>query len=61
MWQGCKEAEEFGIRNDLLLAGVRSEGIEPLLQVFRDNLGELNEVRREVFLRAQGAQPAQQD
>src|ERR1700730_12732236 len=47
MWQGCKEAEEFGIRNDLLLAGDRFEAIEPLLQVFRGNRGELNEIRRE--------------
>ena len=59
MWQGCLDAEQFGIDNDLLLAGVRFEGIEPLLQVFRGQLGELNAVRRAVFRSAQAAQQAQ--
>jgi hypothetical protein len=61
MWQGCMEAQEFGIRNDLLLAGVRSEGIVPLLRLFQENLAELNEVRRKVLLRAHGAQPVARD
>jgi hypothetical protein len=33
------------------------EGIEPILSVFRANLDSLNEIRREVFLKARSARP----
>jgi len=51
-WQGCVAAEEFGINNDFLIAQVSFEGIGPLLDLFRQNLGELNEFRREVLRHA---------
>lgn len=51
VWDQSEALEAYGIENDLLLAGVPSEGIEPLLAAFRCNLDHLNAVRREVLLR----------
>jgi hypothetical protein len=52
MWDGSKETEQAGIRNDFLQAGVTLEGVEPILEVFRENLAELNQSRREAFGRS---------
>jgi hypothetical protein len=57
MWDQSETLETFGIERDLLHAGMPVEGIEPLLEVMRANLGHLNEVRREVLTRSQARQP----
>jgi hypothetical protein len=51
-WSGSAELEELGTENDMLKAGVRREGISPVLQMFRDNLEQLNAIRAEVFASA---------
>jgi hypothetical protein len=45
--------EAFGIERDLLHAGLPADGIEPLLEVMRANLDQLNEFRRDVLARSQ--------
>jgi len=54
MWDQSRSLEAFGIERDLLLAGVAAEGIQPLLEAVRANLGHLNELRTEIFGRARG-------
>jgi hypothetical protein len=54
-WPGSQELEDFGRESDLLISGVRGEGIEPLLQAFREHLPDLNRIRLEVFKRSRRA------
>jgi hypothetical protein len=49
MWDQSQALEAFGIERDLLHAGVPIQGIHPLLQVMRANLGHLNELRTQVL------------
>jgi hypothetical protein len=56
-WAGAAELEAFVTETDMLRSGVPIEGIEPILSVFRANLDSLNEIRREVFLKARSARP----
>ncbi len=58
VWDRCKSLEAFGIERDLLHAGMPAEGIGPLLEVIRANLGHLKEVRRQVLTRSQTGQPS---
>jgi hypothetical protein len=51
VWKGADELEAFGRETDLLKSGVRPEGFAPLLAAFRDNLGHLDEIRAECFVR----------
>jgi hypothetical protein len=53
VWDQSEALEAFGIGRDLLYAGIPVEGIQPLLEVMRANLGHLNEIRREVLSRSQ--------
>jgi hypothetical protein len=55
MWDQSKALEAFGIKRDLLHAGVPADGIEPVLDVMRVNLGHLNELRAQVLASAQKA------
>ena len=45
VWRGADELEALGTEADLLGAGVAPEGIAPLLDLFRANVGHLNKVR----------------
>lgn len=45
VWRGADELEALGTEADLLRAGVAAEGIAPLLELFRANVGHLNKVR----------------
>jgi hypothetical protein len=47
IWDQSEALEAFGIERDLLHAGVPAEGIQPLLNAMRANLGHLNELRGE--------------
>ena len=58
-WKGADVLEAFGTETDLLLSGVQPEGFAPLLAAFRNNLGHLNEVRADLFLRQQSAEAHQ--
>jgi hypothetical protein len=49
--------ETFGTERDLLFAGVPAEGIGPLLEAARANLGHLNELRAQILSRTR-AEPA---
>ena len=53
MWDQSISLETFGTERDLLFAGVPAEGIWPLLEAVRTNLGHLNEVRAQVLARSQ--------
>jgi hypothetical protein len=53
VWDQSESLEAFGIERDLLHAGMPADGIRPLLEVMRANLGHLNEVRRQVLSRSQ--------
>jgi hypothetical protein len=53
MWDQSEALEAFGIERDLLHAGVPAEGIQPLLEVMRVNLGHLNELRAQILAGAQ--------
>jgi len=53
MWDQSESLEAFGIERDLLYAGIPVEGIQPLLDVMRANLGHLNQIRQEVLSRSQ--------
>ena len=55
VWDQSEALEAFGIERDLLHGGVPAEGIGPLLAAMRANLGQLNELRRQVLARSQGA------
>ena len=57
MWDQSRSLETFGTERDLLLAGVPAEGIGPLLEAVRANLGHLNELRTQILGRTR-AQPA---
>jgi hypothetical protein len=57
VWDQSAALETFGIERDLLHAGVAAEGIHPLLQVMRENLGQLNELRAKVLTRTRTAAP----
>ncbi|MGE5502249.1 MAG: hypothetical protein ACM3W4_10015, partial [Ignavibacteriales bacterium] len=57
-WSGAGALEGLGTENDLLLAGVASEGIDPLLATVRANLDHLNEIRTRLF-EARQYSPAQ--
>jgi hypothetical protein len=48
-WDGSSELERLGTENDMLKVGVTREGVSPVLQVFRDNLEQLNAMRAEVI------------
>ena len=56
MWDQSESLEAFGIERDLLHAGIAAQGIKPLLEVMRANLGHLNQIRREVLRRSQADQ-----
>ena len=49
IWDQSEALEDFGIERDLLHAGVPIQGIQPLLQVMRANLGHLNDLRAQVL------------
>src|SRR5262249_23034138 len=51
-WAGAVALEALVTEADLVQSGVPMEGIEPVLSAFRANLDSLDEVRREVFLKA---------
>jgi hypothetical protein len=53
VWDQSKRLETFGIERDLLHAGVTPEGIGPLLECMRANLGHLNELRAQILVRSQ--------
>ena len=50
VWDQSESLEAFGIERDLAVAGVASEGNQPLIQTMRDNLDHLNELRAATFL-----------
>jgi hypothetical protein len=52
-WDQSEALETFGIERDLLHAGVPAEGIKPLLEVMRTNLGHLNALRADILVRSQ--------
>jgi hypothetical protein len=51
IWQGCDELEALGTEADLLKVGVSSEGIQPLLRLFRRNVDQLNQIRADTICR----------
>jgi hypothetical protein len=55
IWNQSQALEIFGIERDLLHAGLPTQGIEPLLQVMRANLGHLNDLRAQVLAGAPAA------
>ena len=55
IWDQSDALEVFGIECDLLHAGVPAEGIQPLLETMRANLGHLNQLRAQVLTGAQMA------
>jgi hypothetical protein len=55
MWEQSEALEVFGIERDLLHAGVPAEGIQPLLEAMRANIGHLNQLRAQVLAGAQMA------
>jgi hypothetical protein len=52
-WSKSRELEDFGREADLFFAGVPLDGIWPVLQVFAQDLPDLNRIRAEVFVRNQ--------
>jgi len=58
MWDQSEALETFGIERDLVHAGVPAEGINPLLEVMRTNLDQLNELRADILVRSQDSQAA---
>jgi MgsA AAA+ ATPase C terminal len=52
MWDQSETLEAFGIERDLCYACLPADGVEPLLGVMRANLGQLNELRRDVLARS---------
>jgi hypothetical protein len=57
MWDQSRSLETFGTERDLLHRGVPAEGIWPLLECMRANLGHLNELRTQILGRTR-AEPA---
>ena len=57
-WEQSDTLETFGLERDLLHAGVPAEGIEPLLECMRVNLGHLNELRADILTRSYPVQAA---
>jgi hypothetical protein len=55
MWGQSEALEAFGIERDLLHAGLPAEGIQPLLEAMRANIGHLNQLRAQVLARSQAA------
>jgi hypothetical protein len=53
VWDQSETLEAFGTERDLLHAGVPTEGIKPLLEAMRANLGHLNELRTQLLIRSQ--------
>ena len=49
LWDGSADLERLGVEADMLEVGVRQEGIEPVLNVVRENLKHLDAIRAEVF------------
>ena len=56
VWDKSESLESFGIERDLLIAGVTAEGIGPLIETMRANLGHLNELRADILVRSQSRQ-----
>jgi hypothetical protein len=56
IWDQSEAIETLGIERDLLHAGVPAEGIQPLLEAMRANLGHLNELRGQILASTQRAQ-----
>ena len=55
IWDQSEALEAFGIERDLIHAGVPLEGIQPLIDAMRANLGHLNDLRTQVLAGAQVA------
>jgi len=55
VWDQSRSLETFGTERDLLFAGVPAEGIGPLLECMRANLGHLNELRTQILGRTRTA------
>jgi hypothetical protein len=55
MWDQSEALEAFGIERDLLHARVPAEGVQPLLEAMRANLGHLDELRAQVLAKSQAA------
>jgi hypothetical protein len=53
IWDQSEALEAFGIERDLLHAGVPAEGIQPLIDTMRANVGHLNQLRAQVLASAQ--------
>ena len=53
-WDGGDQLEAMGTEADLLKVGVPQEGIEPLLQLFRENVQQLNEIRAHTICKKRG-------
>jgi hypothetical protein len=58
MWEQSRSLETFGIERDLLLAAVPAEGIGPLREAVRANLGHLNELRTQILGRTRTGRAA---
>jgi hypothetical protein len=52
VWDQSVALEAFGIERDLHHGGVPAEGIQPLLEAMRANLGHLNGLRAEILVGA---------
>jgi hypothetical protein len=61
IWDQSEALEAFGIERDLIHAGVPAEGIQPLLETMRANLGHLNELRAQVLAGARMAPTTTED
>jgi hypothetical protein len=53
-WDAADPLEALGTETDLLKAGVPAEQIEPLLRLFRANLGHLNKLRTDAICKKRG-------
>jgi hypothetical protein len=52
VWDQSWQVEQFGVERDLAYAGVKPEGVDPLIGAIRDNLDHLNRLRGEVLMRS---------
>ena len=52
VWDQSDDLEAFGTERDLLVAGVPRQGITPLLEAVRTNLGHLNDARAAVLTKS---------
>lgn len=50
-WEGGDALERLAIEADLMRVGVAEEGVQPILEVLREHLSELNRHRADVFYR----------